>query len=94
MTDTQADNPVQQPAAQEEPGFRYFVPDMTIGEAMAVHPRVREVFAAFHLGGCAHCAINQLETLEQVCAGYGVDLNLLLEVLEGLMKREAEAKAE
>lgn len=68
-------------------GFRYFNPEMTVGEAMAVHPRVREVFAAFHLGGCAHCAINQYETIEQVCAGYGVELDMLLEVLEGVLNK-------
>ena len=60
--------------------------DMTIGEAMKVHPRVAEVFAAFHLGGCAHCHINQLETLGQVCEGYGIDSDTLLEVLEGLVE--------
>ncbi len=60
--------------------------DMTISQALGVHPRVREVLAAFHLGGCAHCHINEVETLEQVCQGYGVDAEQLLEVLEGLME--------
>lgn len=70
---------------------KHFDLNMTIAEAMAVHPRVAEVFAAFHLGGCAHCHINQVETLEQVCTGYGVDPDMLLEVLEGLLEEEAEA---
>jgi hybrid cluster-associated redox disulfide protein len=65
---------------------KHFSLDMTIAEAMAIHPRVAEVFAAFHLGGCAHCHINQVETLDQVCAGYGVDPDMLLETLEGLME--------
>ena len=69
---------------------KHFNLNMTIAEAMAVHPRVAEVFASFHLGGCAHCHINQVETLEQVCEGYGVDSQMLLEVLEDLM---APAKA-
>jgi len=60
--------------------------DMTIDEAMKVHPRVAEVFAAFHLGGCAHCHINQVETLGEVCEGYGIDSNVLLEVLEDLVE--------
>jgi len=67
----------------------HFNLDMTIAEAMAVHPRVAEVFAAFHLGGCAHCHINKVETLSQVCEGYGVDPDMLLEVLEGLMEPDA-----
>lgn len=71
-----------------EQGMTYFSLDMTIGEAMSIHPRVGEVFAAFHLGGCSHCGINQYETIGQVCAGYGVDADMLLEVLEGLMKSE------
>jgi len=61
---------------------------MTIAEAMAVHPRVRDVFAAFHLGGCAHCMISEFETIGQVCAGYGIDADMLIEVLESLMQRE------
>ena len=67
---------------------RYFRPDMTVAEAMQLHPRVAEVFAAFHLGGCGSCGISQVETIEQVCMAYGVDINVLLEVLEGLMERE------
>jgi len=65
---------------------QHFNLDMTIAEAMQVHPRASEVFAAFHLGGCAHCHINQVETLGQVCQGYGIDPNTLLEVLEDLME--------
>jgi hybrid cluster-associated redox disulfide protein len=67
---------------------KHFTPDMTVAEAMAVHPRVREVFAAFHLGGCAHCAINQYETIGQVCQGYGVDVDTLIEVLDSLLERD------
>ncbi len=71
-------------------GMKFFSLDMTIGEAMAMHPRVAEVFAAFHLGGCSHCGINQFETIGQVTAGYGVDPDMLLEVLEGLMEPQKE----
>jgi hybrid cluster-associated redox disulfide protein len=65
---------------------KHFTLDMTIAQALEVNPRAAEVFAAFHLGGCAHCHINRVETLEQVCAGYGIDPNQLLEVLEGVME--------
>ena len=71
---------------------KYFRPDMTVAEAMSMHPRVGEVFAAFHLGGCSHCGIGTVETIEQVCAAYGVDQAVLLEVLEGLMEQQAEAE--
>ena len=67
-------------------GEPHFNLDMTINEAMSMHPRVAEVFAAFHLGGCAHCGISQVETIGQVCAAYGVDGEYLIDVLEDLMK--------
>ena len=61
-----------------------FNKDMTVAEAQAIHPRAREVFAGFHLGGCAHCAIAEFETIQQVCEGYGVPVDTLLESLESL----------
>ena len=63
-----------------------FTLDMTIAQAMQVHPRAAEVFAAFHLGGCAHCHINQVETLDNVCMAYGLEPTELLDALEGLME--------
>ncbi|MCX5758155.1 MAG: DUF1858 domain-containing protein [Candidatus Hydrogenedentes bacterium] len=63
-----------------------FTLDMTIAQAMQVHPRAAEVFAAFHLGGCAHCHINQVETLDNVCMAYGLEPSELLDALEGLME--------
>ncbi len=71
-----------------------FSADMPVAEAMAVHPRVAEVFAAFHLGGCAHCGISHYETIEQVCMAYGVDVNVLLEVLEGLLEKDPQPQGE
>lgn len=79
--------------AQTQSG-QHFSADMTVGEAMEMHPRVREVFAAFHLGGCAHCSINRFETIGQVCAGYGVDVDMLLETLESLLEGESQEKGE
>jgi hybrid cluster-associated redox disulfide protein len=76
--------------AGSKTGMKFFSLDMTIGEAMSMHPRAAEVFAAFHLGGCSHCGINQYETIGQVTAGYGVDGDMLLEVLEGLMQSQEE----
>ncbi len=72
--------------SETEAKGKSFSLDMTIADAMSVHPRVREVFAAFRLGGCAHCAINEVETLGQVCDAYGVESGMLLDALEGLVK--------
>ena len=65
-----------------------FNKDMTIAQAQAVHPRVREVFAGFHLGGCAHCSIAEFETIAQVTEGYGVPTDMLLKSLEELVDQE------
>ena len=64
---------------------KHFNLDMTIADAMAVDPRVAQVFAAFHLGGCALCHLGQVETVGQVCEGYGIDAEQLLDTLERLM---------
>jgi hybrid cluster-associated redox disulfide protein len=58
---------------------------MSVHQAMETHPRAREVFAGFHLGGCSHCGISEFETVGQVCEGYGVPVEQLLETLNGLM---------
>jgi len=62
-----------------------FEKHMTVGDALRLHPKAGEVLAAFHLGGCSHCGINEAETIEQVTAGYGVDTDMLLESLNGLL---------
>jgi len=64
--------------------------DMTIAEAMSMHTRAREVFAGYHLGGCSHCGIADFETIEQVCSGYGVPIDAILEALEGLPEEKTE----
>ncbi len=66
-----------------------FHPDLTVGEAMQMHPRAREVFAGFHLGGCAHCSISEFETIRQICEGYGVPVDMLIGALNGLAEMES-----
>lgn len=61
-----------------------FHPGLTVGEAFALDPRARAVFANFHLGGCAHCAIQEFETIEQVSEGYGIPLEMLMGALNSL----------
>ncbi len=75
-------------------GAPVFNADMTVGEAMQLHPRAREVFAGFHLGGCSHCAISEFETIRQVCEGYGVPPEMLISSLYSLADLEpAQAQA-
>ncbi|HMU85433.1 MAG TPA: disulfide oxidoreductase [Leptospiraceae bacterium] len=62
-----------------------FTASMTVGEAMTLHPEAGLVFSSYHLGGCSHCSINELETIEQVCAGYGVPVEQLVDSLNNLL---------
>jgi hybrid cluster-associated redox disulfide protein len=62
----------------------HFNKDMTVENAFRTHAGARRVFAKFHLGGCANCAISETETIEQVSEGYGIPLPMLMEELETL----------
>ncbi|HZV78744.1 MAG TPA: hypothetical protein VFF60_03925 [Candidatus Binatus sp.] len=68
-----------------------FTPNLTVGEAFALHPGARAVFANFHLGGCAHCAISEFETIEQVSEGYGIPLSMIMDALNSLPAMEPAA---
>lgn len=61
---------------------------MTVGDAMQVHPEAGLVFSSYHLGGCSHCSINEIETIEQVCQGYGVEVDVLLDSLNNLFAED------
>lgn len=65
-----------------------FTKEMTVGDAMALHPEAGLVFSSYHLGGCSHCSINEIETIEQVCMGYGVEVEVLLDSLNNLLESE------
>jgi hybrid cluster-associated redox disulfide protein len=58
-----------------------FEPSMKIAEAIAIDPRVRDILAQFHLGGCSSCAINEEHTIEQAAMSYGVDPDRLMAAL-------------
>jgi len=61
-----------------------FYKEMTVGEALEAHPLAGQVFMAFHLGGCSHCAISPEETIEEVCDSYGIPIEMFLEELNSL----------
>ncbi len=69
---------------RRQAGEVIFRPDMTIAEAMQVHPRVGEILASFHLGGCSHCAVSEVDTIEGACQSYGIDQNALMAALNSL----------
>lgn len=63
-----------------------FFREMPVGDAMKIHPDAALVFSSYHLGGCSHCSINEVETIEQVCQGYGVDPEVLVDSLNNLLE--------
>jgi hybrid cluster-associated redox disulfide protein len=69
---------------RRQSGGPIFEPTMRIADAVALDPRVRDVLAQFHLGGCSSCAINEEHTIAQAAASYGVDLAHLMASLESL----------
>ena len=66
-------------------GRTRFAPHMTVGQALALHAATTWVFAAYHIGGCSHCAMSDEETLEQVAVAYDLDLEKLLRDLNSLL---------
>ncbi len=71
-------------AMRRQAGELSFAPDMTIAEAMAVHPKVAEVLASFQLGGCSHCAVSDVDTIQGACQTYGIDQKALMNALSDL----------
>ena len=70
---------------RRQAGDLSFAPTMTISEAMEVHPQVAQVLASFHLGGCSHCAVSDVDTIEGACQSYGIDQNALMTALNQLI---------
>ncbi len=70
---------------RRQSGQPIFDPRMTISEAMSVHPKVTDVLASFHLGGCSHCAVSDVDTIEGACQTYGIDQGALMRALNNLI---------
>jgi hypothetical protein len=62
-----------------------FEANMTVGEALALHPDARWVFAAYHIGGCNGCSRVDEETLHEVATGYNLPLDQFLTDLNSLL---------
>jgi hypothetical protein len=71
-----------------------FEPHTLVSDALALHPKARWVFAAYHIGGCRACERAADETLEEVATGYGIPLDRLLRDLNGLNELDRIASAE
>jgi len=63
-----------------------FEANMTVSDALALHPSARWVFAAYHLSGCTTCSESLSETLSEVAVGYKLSLERLLADLNSLLR--------
>jgi hypothetical protein len=62
-----------------------FDANMTVAQALSLHPDARWVFAAYHIGGCNGCSRVDDETLREVADGYQLPLEKLLADLNSLV---------
>jgi hypothetical protein len=69
-----------------------FEPQTVVADALEMHPKVRWVFAAYHLGGCNACSRSSSETLAEVAEGYRISLENLLRDLNGLLAVEPSSR--
>jgi hypothetical protein len=63
-----------------------FGPDTVVADALAQHPRVRWVFAAYHVGGCNSCERATGETLQELADGYRIPLERFLSDLNAIFE--------
>lgn len=57
-----------------------FTKDSTLGEVMANCKKAEEILTGFGMH-CFYCPMSQQETLEEASEVHGIDLDLLLEML-------------
>ena len=62
-----------------------FIETMTVDVALRRHPAAQTVFARHHLPSCADCAVRFDETIAEVAAAYGLNLDNLLSQLNELL---------
>lgn len=63
--------------------------DMTVAEALELHPDAAMVMASFHLGGCSSCSISSHHILGPAAESYQVDIDALLDALNSLLDGRA-----
>ena len=62
--------------------------DMTIGEAVQRYPATAQVFLRHGLG-CFGCAMARFENIEQGALAHGIDIEALIQDLNGAASPEA-----
>lgn len=60
-------------------------PEMKMNEIVAIHPQAQQVLAGFHLGGCSSCSFEPHQSLGEVIAVNGRELEPILVALNTLV---------
>lgn len=71
-------------AVQKVTGNLRFDPNLPLGQLYDREPRAQAVLAAFHIGGCASCAVDDASTLAEAARERGADLDRVLAALNTL----------
>jgi hypothetical protein len=61
-----------------------FTKELSIAEALALHPGVKDVLTRNHLPSCGSCAVSGLESLEDGLSNHGVSVEAVLAELNRL----------
>lgn len=78
-------------SVQKATGKIRFDPDWKLTRLYQEEPRAEAVLAAFHIGGCASCAVDENGTLAQAVQERGADLNAILTALNTLPSNGGQA---
>lgn len=71
-------------AVQKATGQLRFDPQQSLAELFENEPRAQNVLAAFHIGGCASCAVDENMRLGDAVRERGADLDRVLTALNAL----------
>lgn len=71
-------------AMQKATGKLRFDPTASLTHLYEIEPRAQSVLAAFHIGGCASCAVDENGTLADAVRERGADLDRVLTALNTL----------
>lgn len=71
-------------AIQKTTGRLRFDPDRSLSDLFQTEPRAQAVLAAFHIGGCASCQVDENHSLAQAASERGADLDRVLAALNTL----------
>jgi|SRR5581483_10060748 hypothetical protein len=71
-------------AMQKMTGQLRFDPNTPLTHLYEMEPRAANVLAAFHIGGCASCAVDENATLAEAVRARGADLDRVLTALNTL----------